>query len=143
MDLKSKLYSSSISFSDLIASGIEDFEDKLFDFICDSKKRVSIDKFKAVSMINPKSCILCNYDLFFENFSFLFKSFVKVELSHVFTIKMFSAKQTAWKSELSYPIGFFSLVGNYLRPSNNSRPLNFNINAVVLIVITCYDLRKW
>ena len=53
VDLKSKLYSSSISFSDLIASGIEDFEDKLFDFICDSKKRVSIDKFKAVSMINP------------------------------------------------------------------------------------------
>ena len=38
---------------------------------------------------------------------------------------------------------FFSLVGNYLRPSNNSRPLNFNINAVVLIVITCKDLRKW
>ena len=32
---------------------------------------------------------------------------------------------------------YFSLVGNYLRPSNNSRPLNFNINAVVLIVITC------
>ena len=30
---------------------------------------------------------------------------------------------------------FISLVGNYLRPSNNSRPLNFNINAVVLIVI--------
>ena len=28
---------------------------------------------------------------------------------------------------------FFSLVGNYLRPSNNSRPLNFNINAV------CFD----
>ena len=26
---------------------------------------------------------------------------------------------------------FISLVGNYLRPSNNSRPLNFNINAVV------------
>ena len=38
--------------------------------------------------------------------------------------------------------GAFSLVGNYLRPSNNSRPLIFNINAVVLIVITCYDLRK-
>ena len=30
---------------------------------------------------------------------------------------------------------FISLVGNYLRPSNNSRPLNININAVVLIVI--------
>ena len=37
---------------------------------------------------------------------------------------------------------YLSLVGNYLRPSNNSRPLNFNINAVVLIVITCQDLRK-
>ena len=25
---------------------------------------------------------------------------------------------------------YFSLVGNYLHPSNNYRPLNFNINAV-------------
>ena len=25
---------------------------------------------------------------------------------------------------------YFTLVGNYLRPSNNSGPLNFNINAV-------------
>ena len=33
--------------------------------------------------------------------------------------------------------GVFSFVGNYLRPSNNSGPLIFNINAVVLIVITC------
>ena len=32
---------------------------------------------------------------------------------------------------------YFSLVGNYLRPSNNSRLLNFNINTVVFIVITC------
>ena len=31
---------------------------------------------------------------------------------------------------------YFSLVGNYLGPSNNYRPLNFNINAVVLIVFT-------
>ena len=30
---------------------------------------------------------------------------------------------------------FFSLIGNYLRPSNNSRQLIFNINAVVL---KCY-----
>ena len=37
---------------------------------------------------------------------------------------------------------FFSLIGNYLRPSNNSRRLIFNINAVVLIVITCSDLKK-
>ena len=34
-------------------------------------------------------------------------------------------------------IGVFSLIGNYLRPSNNSRQLIFNINAVVLIVIMC------
>ena len=33
--------------------------------------------------------------------------------------------------------GVFSLVSNYLRPSNNSRQLNFNINALVLIVIIC------
>ena len=37
----------------------------------------------------------------------------------------------------------FSLVCNYLRPSNNSRQLIFNINDVVLIVIICKDLRKW
>ena len=29
----------------------------------------------------------------------------------------------------------FSLIGNYLRPSNNSRQLIFNVNAVVLIVL--------
>ena len=33
--------------------------------------------------------------------------------------------------------GVFSLIGNYLRPSNNSRQLIFNINAVVLIVLFC------
>ena len=37
---------------------------------------------------------------------------------------------------------FISLVGNYLRPSNNSRPLNFNINAVVLIVISLLRFTK-
>ena len=31
--------------------------------------------------------------------------------------------------------GVYSLVGNHFRPSNNSRQLIFNINAVVLIVI--------
>ena len=30
-----------------------------------------------------------------------------------------------------------SLIGYYLRPSNNSRQLIFNINAVVLIVVIC------
>ena len=36
-----------------------------------------------------------------------------------------------------------SLVGNYLRPSNNYRQSSFNINAVVLILIICKDLRNW
>ena len=50
---------------------------------------------------------------------------------------MFSTAENCMESELSYQTGVFSLVDNYLRPSNNSRPLNFNINAVVLLVITC------
>ena len=33
--------------------------------------------------------------------------------------------------------GDLTLVRNYLRPSNNSRQLIFNINAVVLIGIIC------
>ena len=33
--------------------------------------------------------------------------------------------------------GVFSLVGNYLGPSNNYRRTNFNINAVVLVLIIC------
>ena len=33
--------------------------------------------------------------------------------------------------------GAFSLVCNYLRPSNNSRQVIFNINAVVLALIIC------
>ena len=45
--------------------------------------------------------------------------------------------KTARKSELSYNNRCFSLIGNYLRPSNNSRQLTFNINAVVLIVVNC------
>ena len=43
--------------------------------------------------------------------------------------------KTAQNSELSYKNRCFSLVCNYLRPSNNSRQLIFNIHAVVLIVI--------
>ena len=45
--------------------------------------------------------------------------------------------KAAWNSELSNKIGDFSLVTNYLRPSNNSKKLIFNINAVVLIDIIC------
>ena len=56
----------------------------------------------------------------FRNFYFLFKSFVKVELSYVFTINLFYIAETARKSELSYKD---RCVGNYLRPSNNYRQL--------------------
>ena len=45
-------------------------------------------------------------DIFEKNY-FLFKSFVKVELSFVFTIKCSVQLKTAWKSELSYQIGVF------------------------------------
>ena len=38
---------------------------------------------------------------------------------------------------------FFSLFANYLRPSNNSRQLVFNRNAIILILIICKDLQKW
>ena len=50
---------------------------------------------------------------------------------------MFSTAETAWKCELSYKTGVFSLVSDYLRPSNNSRQLIFNINALILIGIIC------
>ena len=33
----------------------------------------------------------------------------------------------------------FSLLGNYLRPSNNYKQSKFNINAIVLILIICKD----
>ena len=51
---------------------------------------------------------------------------------------MFSIAEKCMK-KVNYLIktGVFSLVSNYLRPSNNSRQLIFNINAVVLIVIIC------
>ena len=69
--------------------------------------------------------------------------FVKVELSYAFTINLFTIAETAWKSELSYKNRCFSLVGNYVRPSNNYRLSIFNINAVVLVLIICSDLRNW
>ena len=58
-------------------------------------------------------------------------------------MNMFAIADTAWKSESSYKTGVFSLVGNYLRPSNNYRQSSFNINAVVWILIICKDLGNW
>ena len=68
---------------------------------------------------------------------FVFKSFVEIELNYVFTINISVQLKAAWNSELSNKTGDFSHVRNYLRPSNNSRQLIFNINAVVLIDIIC------
>ena len=44
-------------------------------------------------------------NIFREKKYFLFKSFVKVELSYVFTINLFTIAETARKSELSYKKG--------------------------------------
>ena len=63
----------------------------------------------------------------------LLKSFVKIELSYVFTINMFSTETVNYLIKT----GDFSLVRNYLRPSNDLRQLIFNINAFVLIDIIC------
>ena len=56
-------------------------------------------------------------------FYFLLKSFVKIEISYVFTINLFTIVENCTERELSYKTGVFSLVGNYLRPSNNNRQL--------------------
>ena len=61
----------------------------------------------------------------FGFFYFLFKSFVKIELSYVFTINMFSTAENCMGSELLYKTSVFSLVCNYLCPSNNFRQLIF------------------
>ena len=61
---------------------------------------------------------------------FLFKSFEK-------RIKLYFNNKLHGKVNYLIKTGNFSLAMNYLRPSNNSRQLIFNINAVVLIDIIC------
>ena len=77
----------------------------------------------------------------FEKKYFLFKSFVKIELSYVFTINTFSTAESCHGS-VNYliKIGDLSLVLNYFCPSSNSRQLIFNINAVVLIDIIFFKI---
>ena len=60
----------------------------------------------------------------------------KVELSHVISINLFTIAENCMEKQI-IKTGVFSLVGYYLRPSNNYRRLIFNINAVVLILIIC------
>ena len=59
----------------------------------------------------------------FQKKKILFKLFVKVELSYVYRINLFSTAENEWKNKLSYKNRCFSHVSNYLRPSNNSRQL--------------------
>ena len=65
---------------------------------------------------------------------FLFKSFVKIELSYAFTINLFTtAEKCMEKGIILFKNRCLSLVNNYLRPSRNSSQLIFNINAVVTL----------
>ena len=83
-------------------------------------------------MVNIKETRSVTMNIFRKKY-FLFKSFVKIELSYIFTINMVSTAENCYLIKR----GVFSLIGNYLRPSNNSRQLIFNINLVVLIVLFC------
>ena len=47
--------------------------------------------FESETVLKETRSVTMN--IFLENFSFLFKSFVKIELSYVFTINMFSAAE--------------------------------------------------
>ena len=58
-------------------------------------------------------------------------------------ISLFTIAELHGKVNYLIKTGVFSLVGNYLRPSNNYRQSSFNINAVVLVLISCKDLRNW
>ena len=74
----------------------------------------------------------------FEKNSFLFKSFVKNRIKLCFHNKYVQcSRKLHGKANYLIKTGDFSLVMYYLRPSNNSRQLIFNINVVVLIVIIC------
>ena len=72
----------------------------------------------------------------FRKIKILFNSFVKVELSYVVTINLISTAENCMENEIIVlKTGVFSFVCNYLRPSNNSRQLIFNKNAVLALLI--------
>ena len=56
----------------------------------------------AMSEMSLKETKSATMNIFRFFFNFLFKSFVKVELSYVFTINLFTLAETERKSELSY-----------------------------------------
>ena len=57
--------------------------------------------------VSVRAAYSVTMNIFRKKKNFLFKSFVKVELSYVFTIKMSVQLKTAWKSELSHQICVF------------------------------------
>ena len=72
---------------------------------CGTKQKNEFDIYVVTIM-----CLKAAYSVtmnIFRKFLFSFKSFAKVELSYVFTIKMFSTAESARKSELSYQMGVF------------------------------------
>ena len=62
---------------------------------------ISVSKNQLLTFKEAKSATMN----IFRKKKILFKSFVKVELSYVFTINLFTIAETARKSELSYKIG--------------------------------------
>ena len=60
---------------------------------------------------------------------------MKIELSFAFTINLFTIAEKLHGNVNCLIKTGFSLVGNNLRPSKNSKQLNFSINSVVWIVI--------
>ena len=57
-----------------------------------------------------KAAYSVTMNIFLKKKKFLFKSFVKVELSYVVTINLFLQLKTAWKRELSYKKKVFFLL---------------------------------
>ena len=67
----------------------------------------------------------------FRKKSFHFKSFVKIELSYVFSKYVQYSCKLHGKVNYLIKTGDFSLVMNYLRPSNNSRQFKFLIQILL------------
>ena len=93
-------------------------------------------RFPTIRYVRPAMSVTMN--IFWKKKYFLFKSFVNIELSYVFTINMVrTASKLHGKVNNLIITGDLSLVSSYLRPSNNYRQLIFNTNAIVLIVVIC------
>ena len=78
------------------------------DNLCKQFGHISADDKKHEKLPNMpvfKEAKSATMNIFRKKKYFLFKSFVKVKLSYVFTINLFTTAETARKIELSYKIG--------------------------------------